>query len=164
MNLADNQLAADTIFDCFTAAITDPSVLPDFALPPRKVPLNLRIVIQRFGQLSSAANHPTTFPPAVPDTSSQAFLPEFDQKLWTAADKLRCNLDLSLPSAPKPDAAVYKHATTRRGGRRIACSSFPRPTNRSSPLPGIFTLDPRPELSADFVFAVSRKFRPIASF
>ncbi|WAC20896.1 N-6 DNA methylase [Luteolibacter sp. SL250] len=36
----------------------------------------------------------------MPDSSSQAFLRELDKKLWTAADKLRSNLD----------AAVYKHA------------------------------------------------------
>ena len=36
----------------------------------------------------------------MPHTSSQAFLRELDKKLWTAADKLRSNLD----------AAVYKHA------------------------------------------------------
>jgi len=36
----------------------------------------------------------------VPHTSSQTFLRELDKKLWTAADKLRSNLD----------AAVYKHA------------------------------------------------------
>ncbi len=36
----------------------------------------------------------------MPPTSSQAFLRELDKKLWTAADKLRSNLD----------AAVYKHA------------------------------------------------------
>jgi type I restriction enzyme M protein len=36
----------------------------------------------------------------VPSSDSQAFLRELDKKLWTAADKLRSNLD----------AAVYKHA------------------------------------------------------
>ena len=36
----------------------------------------------------------------MPDSSSQTFLRELDKKLWTAADKLRSNLD----------AAVYKHA------------------------------------------------------
>ena len=36
----------------------------------------------------------------MPHTSSQTFLRELDKKLWTAADKLRSNLD----------AAVYKHA------------------------------------------------------
>ena len=36
----------------------------------------------------------------MPHTSSQAFLRELDKKLWTAADRLRSNLD----------AAVYKHA------------------------------------------------------
>ena len=36
----------------------------------------------------------------MPHSSSQAFLRELDKKLWTAADKLRSNLD----------AAVYKHA------------------------------------------------------
>jgi len=36
----------------------------------------------------------------VPHTSSQTFLRELDKKLWTAADRLRSNLD----------AAVYKHA------------------------------------------------------
>jgi type I restriction enzyme M protein len=36
----------------------------------------------------------------MPDSSSQAFLRELDKKLWTAADRLRSNLD----------AAVYKHA------------------------------------------------------
>src|SRR4028119_370378 len=34
------------------------------------------------------------------DQSSQQFLRELDKKLWSAADKLRANLD----------AAVYKHA------------------------------------------------------
>lgn len=36
----------------------------------------------------------------MPSDSSQAFLRELDKKLWTAADRLRANLD----------AAVYKHA------------------------------------------------------
>jgi type I restriction enzyme M protein len=36
----------------------------------------------------------------MPNSESQAFLRELDKKLWTAADKLRSNLD----------AAVYKHA------------------------------------------------------
>jgi type I restriction enzyme M protein len=36
----------------------------------------------------------------MPSSDSQAFLRELDKKLWTAADKLRSNLD----------AAVYKHA------------------------------------------------------
>ncbi|MEO8616174.1 MAG: type I restriction-modification system subunit M N-terminal domain-containing protein [Luteolibacter sp.] len=36
----------------------------------------------------------------MPHTSSQTFLRELDKKLWTAADRLRSNLD----------AAVYKHA------------------------------------------------------
>ncbi len=36
----------------------------------------------------------------MPHTASQTFLRELDKKLWTAADKLRSNLD----------AAVYKHA------------------------------------------------------
>ncbi len=36
----------------------------------------------------------------MPQTDSQTFLRELDKKLWTAADKLRSNLD----------AAVYKHA------------------------------------------------------
>lgn len=36
----------------------------------------------------------------MPSSSSQTFLRELDKKLWTAADKLRSNLD----------AAVYKHA------------------------------------------------------
>lgn len=36
----------------------------------------------------------------MPDSSSQQFLRELDKKLWTAADRLRANLD----------AAVYKHA------------------------------------------------------
>jgi hypothetical protein len=35
----------------------------------------------------------------VPHTSSQAFLRELDKKLWTAADKLRSNLDASEPVA-----------------------------------------------------------------
>jgi type I restriction enzyme M protein len=36
----------------------------------------------------------------MPHSSSQSFLKELDKKLWTAADRLRANLD----------AAVYKHA------------------------------------------------------
>ncbi|MEO8613905.1 MAG: type I restriction-modification system subunit M N-terminal domain-containing protein, partial [Luteolibacter sp.] len=36
----------------------------------------------------------------MPHSSSQTFLRELDKKLWTAADRLRSNLD----------AAVYKHA------------------------------------------------------
>lgn len=36
----------------------------------------------------------------MPQSSSQTFLRELDKKLWTAADRLRSNLD----------AAVYKHA------------------------------------------------------
>src|SRR5215207_4886282 len=40
------------------------------------------------------------FLPFMPDTSQQQFLKDLDKKLWTAADKLRANLD----------AAVYKHA------------------------------------------------------
>ena len=36
----------------------------------------------------------------MPDSSSQQFLRDLDKKLWTAADRLRANLD----------AAVYKHA------------------------------------------------------
>lgn len=36
----------------------------------------------------------------MPDPSAQQFLRDLDKKLWTAADKLRANLD----------AAVYKHA------------------------------------------------------
>jgi type I restriction enzyme M protein len=35
----------------------------------------------------------------MPTPDSQSFLRELDKKLWTAADKLRSNLD----------AAVYKH-------------------------------------------------------
>ncbi len=40
----------------------------------------------------------------------QNFLRELDKKLWTAADKLRSNLDLSRHSTTEPDADVYKHA------------------------------------------------------
>jgi hypothetical protein len=46
----------------------------------------------------------------VPPSDSQTFLRELDKKLWTAADRLRSNLDLSRHRAAKPDAAVYKHA------------------------------------------------------
>ena len=76
-------------------------------------------------------------------SSSQTFLRELDKKLWTAADKLRSNLD----------AAVYKHAVPRSGRLRTA-SSFPSIlANRSSPLPDTFTRDQHPDLRADFVMA-----------
>ena len=52
------------------------------------------------------------FSPPVPHTASQTFLRELDKKLWTAADKLRSNLD----------AAVYKHAVGRQ-----SCDARPAP-------------------------------------
>src|SRR6478735_8980841 len=52
-------------------------------------------------QSSPYSLRPNTIAPrGMPPSSSQAFLKELDKKLWTAADKLRANLD----------AAVYKHA------------------------------------------------------
>ena len=90
----------------------------------------------------------------MPHTASQTFLRELDKKLWTAADKLRSNLD----------AAVYKHAAPRSGGLRTASSFSSRPANQSSPLPDTFTRDQHPDLSlsrqraatpdADFVMAL----------
>ena len=90
----------------------------------------------------------------MPHTASQTFLRELDKKLWTAADRLRSNLD----------AADYKHADARSGGLRTASSTSSRLANRSSPLPDTFTRDQHPDLSfsrhsaalpdADFVMAL----------
>ena len=79
----------------------------------------------------------------VPQTASQTFLRELDKKLWTAADKLRSNLD----------AAVYKHAAPWSGGLRPASSCSSRLANRSSQFPDTFTRDQHPDLRADFVMA-----------
>ena len=77
-------------------------------------------------------------------TASQTLLRELDKKLWTAADKLRSNLD----------AAVYKHADPRSGGLRTASSTSSRLANRSSQLPDTFTREQPPDLRADFVMAL----------
>lgn len=50
----------------------------------------------------------------MPASSSQIFLRELDKKLWTAADKLRSNLD----------AAVYKHAVLRLIFLKYVSDSF----------------------------------------
>lgn len=55
----------------------------------------------------------------MPSSDSQAFLRELDKKLWTAADKLRSNLD----------TAVYKHAVVGR------CLRSDLAANNSSLLP-----------------------------
>lgn len=46
----------------------------------------------------------------MPSSASQTFLRELDQKLWTAADRLRSNLDLSREQEAVPDAPIPKHA------------------------------------------------------
>ena len=55
--------------------------------------------------MANAPGIPSRAPPAakktlMPDDSAQQFLRDLDKKLWSAADRLRANLD----------AAVYKHA------------------------------------------------------
>lgn len=52
----------------------------------------------------------------MPHSSSQAFLRELDKKLWTAADRLRSNLD----------AAVYKHAVLGLIFLKYVSDSFAR--------------------------------------
>jgi type I restriction enzyme M protein len=51
--------------------------------------------------------------------NSQQFLRDLDKKLWTAADRLRANLD----------AAVYKHAVLGLNFLKCVSDSFTAPAN-----------------------------------